>query len=715
MVLLIYKMSREASTRPRMGNNASIAAHAEDQQPNEDINKRFRAIPPVLRTSVANYRGNGVAMKGGRNKYKSGHYNERRDTKRRDLGGNSGQAGRSNQYNVEHTSHAETFARRHRNSGFERASSSRLRSSATLSSAKPSSLYSTPDSSRWPFELKPEVETSATGTISTDYCQTTKLELEDPPPSSTLPYITFKTFAEEGPGAKESHSSPSGDTSTFPPIRQRSESSEVRLDSVDQVPAEASTSLSGAGFITDSRMDDFHYVTIQDNTKQTPPPFSLPKLEEDETSRLLADTASPLSFASMSYAPSARMSPPQPPSDSQPHQITSPLRSDSPVVRAKEETEASFPDSILAFPVTSGSRRYTPLPRDCQQIHNPNYKKARRLWAISEQKALARQFKHLRVTKAIIRDDGMAIDWSSRVPVWPDTLLPANELDTTAYGEDDVIDVDAIIDSNPDGLPTASVSGPSFPVSTAADLPLSLSEHVDGVGPLASTIQRPFLPSGNREERGQLFCAESVQNSSEWQLPPRVPRPLNPGFFGAERHEEEFDVSARSLEFIRRYMQHFRKRGLRPQLRDAYAYDATFSAKVQQKSRSPVYQGHADILFALLQLSDLVPPRRGDEGIAYDIAFCGQGIGAVVIVHDRSPPLFNGLNANSCYEQTFRHSFLLRRREWVTPGEAPADALWPLVVVSHQLTEFIVTGHGQLNTNNLIDNVVGRTRTKHIR
>ncbi|KAI0306032.1 hypothetical protein B0F90DRAFT_1695502 [Multifurca ochricompacta] len=59
-------------------------------------------------------------------------------------------------------------------------------------------------------------------------------------------------------------------------------------------------------------------------------------------------------------------------------------------------------------PTTSGSRRYAPLPQECEKSH-PNYKTARNVWARREEEALKRL--GLTVVRTFIREDGMVIDW----------------------------------------------------------------------------------------------------------------------------------------------------------------------------------------------------------------------------------------------------------------------------------------------------------------
>lgn len=72
----------------------------------------------------------------------------------------------------------------------------------------------------------------------------------------------------------------------------------------------------------------------------------------------------------------------------------------------------------------------------------------------------------------------------------------------------------------------------------------------------------------------------------------------------------------------------------------------------------------------MLQLPDVFGFELEEEDITYDIAFCGRDHGVVVIVQDRVPTSYDGLDANRRDGQILHHSFLLCRREWVTAGAA---------------------------------------------
>ncbi|KAF9237652.1 hypothetical protein BU15DRAFT_8732, partial [Melanogaster broomeanus] len=82
---------------------------------------------------------------------------------------------------------------------------------------------------------------------------------------------------------------------------------------------------------------------------------------------------------------------------------------------------SSSPEDLGRKFVTSGAKRFAPLPKDCLPSC-PQYKRNRREWAdrcVKEIEAL-----NLKPERKLIRDDGLIIDWTSAVPVCPDTLRP---------------------------------------------------------------------------------------------------------------------------------------------------------------------------------------------------------------------------------------------------------------------------------------------------
>ncbi|KAI0675965.1 hypothetical protein C8Q78DRAFT_1103915 [Trametes maxima] len=71
--------------------------------------------------------------------------------------------------------------------------------------------------------------------------------------------------------------------------------------------------------------------------------------------------------------------------------------------------------------VTDGCVRFAPLPPECRAGRS-GYKDARQNWVAREVKKLRAQ--GLQPTRTFVRDDGLVIDWKSKVPVMSDTLCP---------------------------------------------------------------------------------------------------------------------------------------------------------------------------------------------------------------------------------------------------------------------------------------------------
>ncbi|EJD07372.1 uncharacterized protein FOMMEDRAFT_164358 [Fomitiporia mediterranea MF3/22] len=94
-------------------------------------------------------------------------------------------------------------------------------------------------------------------------------------------------------------------------------------------------------------------------------------------------------------------------------------------------------------PKTSGVKLIAPLPTACHKSSSRNYQDARKQWIREEVKAL--NALGLSVKKFFIRDDGLALEWQSPVPVWPDTLKPATQPPTKQVSpinvEDDVVEM----------------------------------------------------------------------------------------------------------------------------------------------------------------------------------------------------------------------------------------------------------------------------------
>ncbi|KAL5537083.1 hypothetical protein ACEPAF_906 [Sanghuangporus sanghuang] len=98
------------------------------------------------------------------------------------------------------------------------------------------------------------------------------------------------------------------------------------------------------------------------------------------------------------------------------------MSTSSPII-PKHERSPTPPLTTTLEPRTSGVKLVAPLPIACK-ISSPNYHKARKQWVWEEIKAL--NALGLTVTNKFVRDDGLSLEWESPVPVWPDSLKPAN-------------------------------------------------------------------------------------------------------------------------------------------------------------------------------------------------------------------------------------------------------------------------------------------------
>ncbi|KAH8116249.1 hypothetical protein DFH11DRAFT_1579573 [Phellopilus nigrolimitatus] len=82
------------------------------------------------------------------------------------------------------------------------------------------------------------------------------------------------------------------------------------------------------------------------------------------------------------------------------------------------------PSPVLSRPIKEGVKWYSPIPFSCTK-KSGNWEAERKKWSEQESEELHK--KGLTVTRIRFRDDGLTLDWESPVPVWPDTLLPANQ------------------------------------------------------------------------------------------------------------------------------------------------------------------------------------------------------------------------------------------------------------------------------------------------
>ncbi|KAL7280580.1 hypothetical protein ACG7TL_005514 [Trametes sanguinea] len=94
-----------------------------------------------------------------------------------------------------------------------------------------------------------------------------------------------------------------------------------------------------------------------------------------------------------------------------------------PPVKRERSPTPSLSESSTQVPrlILEGCVRIAPTPLECKSVR-PGYQAARQRWTASEVKKLRER--GLRPTRVLIREDGMVIDWTSKVPVLSDTLRP---------------------------------------------------------------------------------------------------------------------------------------------------------------------------------------------------------------------------------------------------------------------------------------------------
>ncbi|KAF8883325.1 hypothetical protein CPB84DRAFT_1850971 [Gymnopilus junonius] len=83
------------------------------------------------------------------------------------------------------------------------------------------------------------------------------------------------------------------------------------------------------------------------------------------------------------------------------------------------------------------SCNFYPFPERCKKS-NPNFRESRRAFFLEKNKELARL--GLQKTKVFSRDDGLVIEWASKVPVWSDSFKPEIHDD-----DDDLVEIIEIL------------------------------------------------------------------------------------------------------------------------------------------------------------------------------------------------------------------------------------------------------------------------------
>ncbi|KAJ7749283.1 hypothetical protein DFH07DRAFT_1062373 [Mycena maculata] len=305
-------------------------------------------------------------------------------------------------------------------------------------------------------------------------------------------------------------------------------------------------------------------------------------------------------------------------------------------VKLEPRTPSPPPPDPPRRAVTSGSKRYFPVPRDCMRA-NPEFSTNRRKWAHREGAVLRDLGLH--IDKFFFRDDGMVIEWTSAEPVWFDTLRPVRARPRAPPPiTQEIIDVDA---DSPDAPPEPVAPPPRAP------------------SPAVSVISVPSSP-----------IADVAVTAQEAQL----------------TSEEEHDSLERlSLDFIKQYILTFDSD--RDALAGAYAEDAIFSFRdnnfacpthftFQRAARLGQSKSTMPRLPALQNYHFY--PNSGTIDLDYDV---------VVLEPQRDAPTKVMLSANSQLVGADQRTlgidqcFVLQRDERAAKGK---DA-WPLVAISHQM------------------------------
>ncbi|KAH0833282.1 hypothetical protein J3R83DRAFT_12347 [Lanmaoa asiatica] len=369
---------------------------------------------------------------------------------------------------------------------------------------------------------------------------------------------------------------------------------------------------------------------------------------------------------------------------------------------------SSSPLSVERRLVTSGTKRFAPVPNDCLPSCT-RYKHNRSEWVAR----CAKELEALNLTseRKLIRDDGLIIDWKSDVPVWSDTLKP------------DPLDLAATImlahrsnaqwhrppfrkDSPPKSA--TIVSTQECPTTS----PPILGDVSDVAPPLRKKLPVPPRPSSKRlNNHSQPIFVNTPPSGPGSSSPYRVhipsdtqhdqvavpPKPLSRvcdrSIAPCTSSKAEEEMSEMTLSYIRRYVQTYEAD--RASLASAYARNASFAYRVHQliqnisgggssvRTASPqcFFSGtkrtRLDIVTTLLTLPCLHSNTQssGIAQIEYDIFYLGVELGMFV-------------NCRVVISaKTVVHSLILQRKE-VDVEDAAIEGVWPLTAIAHQILVF---------------------------
>jgi len=382
--------------------------------------------------------------------------------------------------------------------------------------------------------------------------------------------------------------------------------------------------------------------------------------------------------------------------------------------------------------VTSGTRRFAPIPDDCLQSCT-EYKQNRSKWVercVKDMESL-----NLVVERKLIRDDGLIIDWRSHVPVLSDTLKPDPQDLAATIMLTHRSNAERRHSSFPIELPTEPVTTLSFEQPPDGD---------DAEPPPKKRVLAPPRPSPRRKNdssqpiivnppssgsgSSSLF-AERPQFRDETDcdcqvishLPSRnyihsvadhPPMPLNitpddqvvvPSNFANKVLDQsiascvpsagEEEMSEMTLNYLRRYVQTYEVD--RASLASAYAKNASFAYRVHQiveqvnasllpiRTASPrsfssgTKRARLDIVTTLLTLPCLHADAQHSTTaqLEYDIFYLGADLGMFAVCRA------------VISAKTVVHNFILQRKE-VDVDDAASEGVWPLTATAHQILVF---------------------------
>ncbi|KAL1745178.1 hypothetical protein HDZ31DRAFT_36970 [Schizophyllum fasciatum] len=413
------------------------------------------------------------------------------------------------------------------------------------------------------------------------------------------------------------------------------------------------------------------------------------------------------------------------------------------IMAIKEEQRSPSPLEPKARPVMSGTIRFHPLPHKCTHA-DPNYKVNRSYWARDQWKGALARNPNLKKGNAIIRDDGLAIDWSSPVPVWSDTLVSVADDPRDAVNEKEngaeksgakneshhlrplskraatrkppspeVIDVDALpSDDDVDGQDAYEPAYESEGDESDADECVEDGmQNPDEIFDLAESLEDERDVPGLREPPPTPVNGVMTEDDSLASIlsPPdegcstkrRGKVPLEQ-LRAARRREAQL----RTEKFLCRYIQKFERN--REDLADAYTSYSQFSIRTHARDAlgasrvkryncsSPSYSnstlkaadiprvtGRADIVDALVKLGPHTYfPQGKTFDLDYDHVFLANldGTGDVLLSFYGEIALVDE-DGHTGERLSVDQTMLLRES-----SAKDADESWPMVIISHQMT-----------------------------